>query len=134
MKTAAPYVVTSRAAPDVFSALIESISEAVFVIEPHTLHLLEANQKAASLLGYSVAELPALTADHIFSATECFQQIAATSDESLLPGVELITRRGQNLSLGLTARAVEHCGHTAVLVIASDSTPEPEPIINGPPS
>ena len=61
MKTAAHRAIASGKPHDIFKALMESVSEAVFVIEPSTGRLLEANPQAASVLGYLAAELLALT-------------------------------------------------------------------------
>ena len=61
MKTAAHPAIASGETQNIFTALMESVSEAVFVIEPSTGRVLEANQQAASALGYSTAELLALT-------------------------------------------------------------------------
>jgi transcriptional regulator with PAS, ATPase and Fis domain len=129
MKTPSPCAIISEATPGIFRALAESISEAVFVIEPHTLRLRETNQQAVSLLGYAAAELSSLKADRVFTATECFQRLAPGSNESPLPGVKLITRQGQSLSLALTAHALELDGQAVVLVIA-----EPECTRGHPPA
>jgi PAS domain-containing protein len=76
MKTAAHRPIASGEPHDIFTALMESVSEAVFVIEPSTGRLLEANPPAASALGYTPAELLALKADQIFSTgIEFLQQI-----------------------------------------------------------
>ena len=53
MNTAAHRPIASGELHDVFNALMESVSEAVFVIEPSTGRLLEANPQAASVLGYT---------------------------------------------------------------------------------
>ena len=83
MKTAAHRPIASGELHDVFKALIESVSEAVFVIEPSTGRLLEANPQAASVLGYAPAELLTLKADQIFSTeTEFLQQIATDNRAS----------------------------------------------------
>ena len=61
MKTAAHRPIASGEPHDIFTALTESVSEAIFVIEPSTGRLLEANPQAASALGYTRAELLALS-------------------------------------------------------------------------
>ncbi len=131
MKTAARRVIASGETPDIFKALMESVSEAVFVIESSTGRLLEANQQAASELGYSTAELLALQADRIFSpGMAFFQQITMACPTSSLSGVKLIAKHGQSLALLLTAHAVEHRGRPAVLVIARDAVPTPALTLN----
>ena len=59
---------------------MENVSEAVFILEPHTGRVLEVNQQAATVLGYTTAELLALHALDIFSAgSEGLQHISTPS-------------------------------------------------------
>jgi transcriptional regulator with PAS, ATPase and Fis domain len=110
-----------------FNALLESVREAVFVIEPNTGRLLEANQPAASMLGYSRAELLTLQADRIFAlGTALFHQLTSASRTSSLSGVQCVTKQGQRVSCALRAHAVEHCRRAAVLVTAYDAEAIPE--------
>ena len=60
MKTAVHAATASGETHNIFKALMENVNEAVFVIEPGTGRLLEANPQAAIALGYSIAELLAL--------------------------------------------------------------------------
>ena len=57
MQTTAHPAIPSGEPPDLCTALMENVREAVFVIEPGTGRVLEANHKAANVLGYSTAEL-----------------------------------------------------------------------------
>ena len=124
MKTAAHRPIASGELHDVFKALIESVSEAVFVIEPSTGRLLEANPQAASVLGYAPAELLTLKAEQIFSTeTEFLQQIATDNRASSPSGGTLVTKDGRSLWPVVTAHTVVHHGCTAVLVIAHDTVP-----------
>jgi transcriptional regulator with PAS, ATPase and Fis domain len=126
MKTVARRVVTSGETQDIFNALLESVSEAVFIFEPSTGRLLEVNQQATSKLGYSLAELLALKADHIFSpGTACLQHLTTASRPSSLSGVQLVTKHGDCISSVLTTQAVAYNKRTAVLVIARDAVPTP---------
>jgi transcriptional regulator with PAS, ATPase and Fis domain len=132
MKTAARRVVASGETQDIFNALLESVSEAVFIIEPSTGRLWEANQQAANKLGYSLAELLALRADCIFSPGTAFLQPMTTARHAAsLSGVKLVTKQGPSLSPVLTAHTVEHRGRAAVLVIACDPAPMPACALNG---
>ena len=83
MKTAAHPAVASGETQNIFTALMESMSEAVFVVEPSTGRVLEANPQAASALGYSTAELLTLKADQIFSpGMEFLQDITMANHTS----------------------------------------------------
>src|SRR5438093_13545442 len=98
MQTTAHPAIPSGALPDLCTALIENVSEAVFVIEPRTGRVLEANHQAANVLGYSTAELLALQAHHIFSAgTECLQHIHTAHGVASHTGNMLVTRQGRSL-------------------------------------
>jgi transcriptional regulator with PAS, ATPase and Fis domain len=124
MKTAAHRSIASGEPHDLFKALMESVSEAVFVIEPSTGRLLEANPQAASALSYTRAELLALQADQIFSmGTEFLQQIATDNRASSHSGGQLVSKHGQPLGSMMTAHTGAHHGSAAVLVIAHDAVP-----------
>ena len=124
MKTAAHRPIAAREPHDIFTALMESVSEAVFVIEPNTGRLLEANPQAASALGYTRAELLALKAEQIFSTgTEFLQQIATENCASSHSGGKLVTKHGRSLWPVVTAHTVVYHGRAAVLVIAHDAVP-----------
>jgi len=124
MKIAAHRPIASGEPQDIFKALMENVSEAVFVIEPSTGRLLEANPQAASALGYTRAELLALKADQIFSTgTEFLQQIATDNRASSHSGGKLVTKHGRSLWPVVTAHTVVHHGCAAVLVVAHDTVP-----------
>jgi PAS domain S-box-containing protein len=124
MKTAAHRSIALGEPRDIFTALMESVSEAIFIIEPSTGRLLEANPQAASALRYTRAELLALQADQIFSTgTEFLQQIATDNRASSHSGGKLVTRRGRRLWPVVSAHTVVYHGRAAVLVIAHDAVP-----------
>jgi len=124
MKTAAHCPIASGEPHDIFTALMESVSEAVFVIEPSTGLLLEANQQAASALGYTRAELLALQAEQIFSmGTEFLQQIATDKHASSHSGGKLVTKHGRCLGSMVTTHTVAYHGRATVLVIAHEAVP-----------
>ena len=121
MKTTAHPAISSGALPDLCTALMENVSEAVFVIEPRTGCVLEANHQAANVLGYSMAELLALQAHHLFSSgTECLQHIPTAHGVTSQAGGTLITTQGRSLWPIVATHTVAHRGRTAVLVIAHD--------------
>src|SRR5215813_13481120 len=124
MKTATHRSIALGEPRDIFTALMERVNEAIFVIEPSTGRLLEANPQAASALGYTRAELLALQADQIFSTgTEFLQQIATDNRASSHSGGKLVTKHGRSLWPVMTAYTVVHHGRDAVLVIAHDAVP-----------
>jgi len=131
MKTTASRGMTAGEVHNSFNALLESVREAVFVIEPNTGRLLEANQPAASMLGYSRAELLTLPADRIFAPeTALLHQLTSDSLTSVLSGVQCITKEGQRVSYALRTHAVEHRGRAAVLVTAYEAEAIPTLVPN----
>jgi transcriptional regulator with PAS, ATPase and Fis domain len=107
-----------------FTALMECVREAVFVIELRTGAILEANQKAASQLEYSIDELLRLRVDHLFSSgTALLRGMTITTSGLPLSGLQLRTKCGRYLPSVLTAHVVEDGQRKIVLVVASHVTP-----------
>ena len=124
MKTVPPPATASRETHNIFKALMENVSEAVFVVESGTGRLLEANQRAAVALGYSMAELLALKADQIFSPGMEFLQNMTTADHTPShSAIALVTKQGRNLCPILTVQTGMYCGQATVLVIARGAVP-----------
>jgi transcriptional regulator with PAS, ATPase and Fis domain len=122
MKTAVHAATASGETHNIFKALMENVNEAVFVIEPGTGRLLEANPQAVIALGYSIAELLALKADQIFSpGMEFLQDITTANHTSAPSGITLVTKHGRGIWPVLTAQAVAYRGQAAVLVIAREA-------------
>jgi transcriptional regulator with PAS, ATPase and Fis domain len=121
MQTTAHPAIHAGALSDLYTALMENISEAVLVIEPRTGQILEANHQAAHVLGYSMAELLVLQAHHIFSSgTECLQHPPTDLGVASHPRCTLITKQGRSLWPIVAMYTVTHRGHAAILVIARD--------------
>src|SRR5437016_39159 len=98
MQTTAHPAIPSGEPCDLCTALMENVSEAVFVIEPRTGRVLEANHEAANVLGYSTAELLALQAHHIFSSgTECLQHTPTAHGVASHTRGTLVTKQGRSL-------------------------------------
>jgi transcriptional regulator with GAF, ATPase, and Fis domain len=124
MQTTAHPAISSGALPDLCTALMKSVREAVFVMEPCTGRVLEANPRAASVLGYAMAELLALQAHHLFSSgIECLRQIPRAHGFVSHVGGTLVTKQGGCLWPIVATHTVAHRGRTAVLVIARDVAP-----------
>ncbi|MGH9839947.1 MAG: sigma-54 interaction domain-containing protein [Blastocatellia bacterium] len=123
MTSAASGVASSIDDHEIFKALMESVSEAVFVIEPGVLHLLDVNQKAATRLGYSTEEMLALKADLILP--ECGSLLQAAADnETVVTENRLVARDGQAITVALTVRFIKHLAHPVALLIARESAAE----------
>jgi PAS domain S-box-containing protein len=124
MKTSAHRTIASGKPHDIFKVLMECVSDAVFIIESGTGRILEANPQAASMLGYTRAELLALQADQIFPPETAFLPHGTTDTRAFSrSGVELVTRHSRRFVCVVTTYTVLHHGQAAVLVIAHDAVP-----------
>src|SRR5215475_4597719 len=117
MKSAVSEAITSVSDQEIFKALMESVGEAVFVIEPNTLRILEVNRKAGLCLGYSAEEMSALKADRIFSDCACLLRDAADGEMAMTEN-RLVTKDGQAIAVALTVRQIKHLPHPVALLIA----------------
>jgi transcriptional regulator with GAF, ATPase, and Fis domain len=122
MKSAVSEAITSVSDQEIFKALMENVSEAVFVIEPHTLRLLDANRKAAIQLGYSTKEMLALKADCIFP--ECDDLLRGADNETAVVEKSLVAKDGRVTTFALTLRRINCMARPLALIIAREAAPE----------
>jgi len=122
MKSPASEAITSVSDHEIFKALMENVSEAVFVIEPHTLRLLDANRKAAVRLGYSSEEMLTLKADCIFP--ECVNLLRGADDETAVVERSLVAKDGRATTFALTLRRINCMARPLALIIAREAAPE----------
>jgi transcriptional regulator with PAS, ATPase and Fis domain len=122
MNSAASEAITSVSDHAIFKALMENVSEAVFVIEPHTLRILAANRKAAVHLGYSTEEMLAFNADRIFP--ECANLLRCADNETAIVERMLVAKDGRASAFALTLRRINCMTHPLTLIVARESTPE----------
>jgi PAS domain S-box-containing protein len=123
MKSAVPDAITSLCDLEIFKALMESMGEAVFVIEPHTLRILDVNRKASLRLGYSAEEMLALKADRMFSDCASLLRDAADGETATAEG-RLVAKDGQAIAVALTIRQIRRLPHPVALLIARESAQE----------
>jgi transcriptional regulator with PAS, ATPase and Fis domain len=119
MKSAAFEAVASVSDHEIFKALMENVSEAVFVIDPHTLRVIDANRVAAARLGYSTEEMLALKADRIIP--DCVNLLRDSAGGEA-PGTEnwLAPKEGQAIACVLTVRQIKHLPGPVALLIARE--------------
>jgi PAS domain S-box-containing protein len=119
MISAASEAIASVNDHGIFKALMENVSEAVFVIEPGALRVLDANRKAAALLGYSTEEMLALKADRIFP--DCANLLRdAAGVEAKVTENKLAPKDGQAITCALTVRQIEHLSRPLALLIVRE--------------
>src|SRR5499426_3365278 len=122
MKSPASEAITSVSDHEIFKTLMENVSEAVFVIEPHTLRLLDANRKAAVRLGYSAEEILTLKADCIFP--ECVNFLRGADDETAVVEQSLVAKDGRATTFALTLRRINCMARPLALIIAREAATE----------
>jgi PAS domain S-box-containing protein len=120
MKSAAYNAIISASDHEIFKTLMESVSEAVFIIEPHTLRIIDANRKAAARLGYSTEEMLALNADRVFPDCANLLREAAGGEGSVTEN-RLVTKDGQAIDCALIIRQIEQLPYPVALLIARES-------------
>jgi transcriptional regulator with GAF, ATPase, and Fis domain len=119
MKSAAFEAVASVSDHEIFKALMENVSEAVFVIEPHTLRVLDANRVAAARLGYSTEEMLALRADRIIPDCANLLRDSAGGGAPVTEN-RLAPKDGQAIACVLTVRQIKHLPRPVALLIARE--------------
>ena len=91
--------------------LIEGMLEAVWVVDPHELRLLAANNAAARLLGAPVAELVGLPVVELAAAPEdlfFWEDVAAGVSDRILS--ETLVRRRDGSTVTLTPASTDTDG------------------------
>jgi two-component system, NtrC family, response regulator AtoC len=107
---------------ELFSVLMENVSEALFVVEPESWCFLQANKNASVLIGYSEQELFTLTADRVFSSGfDVLQKAMVEPAKPSIGAAKLLHRGGKTLNVYLSVHVVDHRGGKAILAIAQCS-------------
>src|SRR5262245_27320474 len=119
MKSAASEADGSASDHEIFKALMENVSDAVFVIEPHTLRVLDANREAAARLGYSTEEMSAVSADNIFPDCADLLRDSAAGDAPVT-GNRLVAKDGRAVACALTVRRIGRLTRPVTLLIARE--------------
>ncbi|MGH9754285.1 MAG: sigma-54 interaction domain-containing protein [Blastocatellia bacterium] len=136
MKSASSNAIVSAGDHEIFKALMENVSEAVFVIEPNTLRLLDANREAAARLGYSTEEMLALKADRIFPGCADLLRGAAGAEMAVTEN-RLVAKDGRAITFALTVRRIKCLPRPVALLIARESarglSPERHSVVEGAP-
>jgi PAS domain S-box-containing protein len=119
MKSAAFEAIVSASDQEIFKALIENVSDAIFLIEPHTLRILDANRGAAARLGYSTEEMSAVRADHIFP--DCADLLLCSADgDAPVTEKRLVAKDGRSIACALTVRQIRRLTRPVALLIARE--------------
>jgi transcriptional regulator with PAS, ATPase and Fis domain len=107
---------------EIFTALMDNVSEAVFIIETHPLRLIDMNQEAVTWLGYTREEWLALKVERIFP--DCVNLIQDSASETTVIENRLVARDGRTITCNLTIRQIKNPEHPVTLVIARETAPK----------
>lgn len=111
-------IIDHSGADSIIKALIESVSEPLFVIDPQCFHFININDRGASLLGYSIADLKELSAERIFSPKcQCFNHMVSEQTDPVTETAELRSKTNHCLPVVLTSCHAEYRGKDAVIAI-----------------
>jgi two-component system, NtrC family, response regulator AtoC len=122
MNSPASEAITSVSDQEIFTALMENVSEAVFVIEPHTLRIVAANRKAAVRFGYSTEEVLVLKADCIFP--DCGNLLRIADNEAAVVEKTLIAKDGRAAAFALRLQRINQMAQPLALILAREAAPE----------
>jgi PAS domain S-box-containing protein len=107
-----------------YRSLVAQAEEMIFLFDPKSLRILDANSFTSRALGYAPQELAALTLDRIVDSTaeELARNVAATvSDgEYHLTDARFLRTDGSPIDVDAVASMVTFGGRQAVLVLARD--------------
>ena len=117
-----------KASEEKYRTLFESANDPIFLIDPDTAAILDANQQAVATSGYSADELRRMRVPDIHPIEErekaeaivrgVLEQGAIMSFE----GTNLRTRDGRLIPLSISARLAEFSGRRVIMGIARDIT------------
>ncbi|MFC2130271.1 nitrogen regulation protein NR(II) [Bacteroidota bacterium] len=100
-----------------YKSFFENASDAVFIIQPESWNVLDANEYAATLLGISMDVLKNTLLPEF---KQIFKLLIKSPSPIVLSELELATPDNNNLLLEVSARFVEHDGQKLIQAIARD--------------
>ncbi|HJQ68510.1 MAG TPA: sigma 54-interacting transcriptional regulator [Blastocatellia bacterium] len=118
--------ISSAETSEAFKALWEQVSDALFIINPKDLRILEVNRNVAPLLGYSDSEILQLKADQIIP--RLCDSLEMELNGRLTERAFIIDKEGRNVERDLRLCATTYQGQDSLLLIASSGrmkSPDP---------
>jgi PAS domain S-box-containing protein len=100
-----------------YKSFFDNAADAVFIVQPETWHILDANEVAANILGISKNELIGST---IPQFRRIFKLLVKTSSTVVLSELSLDTPNDETIMLEVSARFVEFDGQRLIQAIARD--------------
>lgn len=107
-----------------YRSLVAQADEMIFLFDPATLRLLDANAFTSQALGYSHRQLMSLTLDQVIDATreDIIQNVtsAIEAGELHLTDAKFLRHDAESIDVDAVASMVTYGGRQAVLVLARD--------------
>ncbi len=116
------------ASEEKYRTLFESANDAIFLIDPESGAILDANQQAIATTGYSADELRAMRISDVHPPEErekaeaIVREVMEKGAIVSFEGTSLRTRDGRLLPLSISARLTEFGGRRVIVGIARDIT------------
>jgi two-component system NtrC family sensor kinase len=117
-----------QASEEKYRTLFESANDPIFLIEPETGAILDANRQAIATSGYSAEELRSMVIPDIHPPEErakvngIVREILEKGAIMSFEGTNLRTRDGRLIPLSISARLAEFSGRRVIVSIARDIT------------
>lgn len=100
-----------------YKSFFDNASDAVFIVQPETWCILDANEYAANLIGVSRDELLGSTLPQF---RRIFKLLQKSSSPMVLSELSLDTKEQENLMVEVSARFVKYDGNNLIQAIARD--------------
>ncbi len=112
---------------DFLKILIDQLTDLVFIIDPEDLTLLEVNDAACQVLGYSCDSLRGMKLVHIDQEIEDFAELSQTRSmlierQEIHYESKLIRKDGATFPVEVKAKLVESEGKSYICAVARDLT------------
>jgi len=105
-----------------YQTIFNNIPNAVFVVDAHTMEILDCNQSALTVYGFDKAELIAHPFPDLFEANGRDRYSRQLRTAATLTQVRQITKAGQTIFVNMHTSPSEYLDREAYLVVASDIT------------
>jgi len=107
---------------DIVKALVESVREPLFIVEPKTLRLLQVNQKAAALLGYQESEVRTHTLDQFVDerSLDALSKSASQYPASATCSITFVRNKTKSSDVRVSVQVVADQRQSFLLLIVCD--------------
>jgi histidine kinase len=105
-----------------YQTIFNNIPNAVFVVDAHTMEILDSNESASTVYGFDKVELIAHPFSSLFEASQRDSYSRRLRTAATLTQVRQLTKAEQTIFVNMHISPSEYLGREAYLVVASDIT------------